>query len=272
MTPSSDTGSGTTRTPQAPHASQASAAERQTTLSLQHAEELPSWLYLWMPLAIAAVLSLVWHLNPGFYRAYLVGEIGILEATHVLVPLMSIVACLRILALPEVRADRLVFSWILLGMLGSLYMAGEEASWGQHYAGWLTPESWQAINDQAETNLHNTSSWLDQKPRTLLEIGVIVGGIVIPLLALWRPAIREGRFALFLPPLACLPSALIAELGKIWERLQSLGLWDITLFYRASEVQELYFSLFILFYLMVFRQRVLARRRAGLPARPMAGH
>src|SRR3546814_4167282 len=54
-------------------------------------------------------------------------------------------------------------------------MAGEEASWGQHYAGWLTPDNWQALNDQGETNLHNTSSWLDQKPRTLLEIGVIVG-------------------------------------------------------------------------------------------------
>lgn len=256
------------------HAShiQATAAEAQTTLRLQHADRLPPWLSLWLPVAIAVALLLAWHFAPGFYSAYLVGEIGILEGSHVIIPLMSMGWCAAILALPEVRKDRLVFGWIGLGLLGSLYMAGEEASWGQHYAGWLTPERWQAINDQAETNLHNTSSWLDQKPRTLLEIGVIVGGIVIPLLALWRPAIREGRFALFLPPLACLPSALVAELGKIWERLQSLGLWDATLFYRASEVQELYFSLFILFYLMVFRQRVLARRRAGLPARPVAGH
>jgi hypothetical protein len=40
------------------------------------------------------------------------------------------------------------------------------------------------------------------------------------------------------------------------------------IFYQASEVQELYFSLFILFYLIVFRNRLLARREAGLPARP----
>jgi hypothetical protein len=250
--------------------SRASAAEAQTTLRLQTAEQLPAVLYLWLPLAIATVLSLTWHLNPGFYRAYMVGEIGVLEATHVLVPLISIVVCLRILALPEVRADRLVFMWILLGMLGSLYMAGEEASWGQHYAGWLTPENWQAINDQGETNLHNTSSWLDQKPRTLLEIGVIVGGIIVPLLALRRPSIRSGRFALFLPPLVCLPVALIGEVAKIWERLQSKGLWETVIFYQASEVQELYLSLFILLYLIVFRNRVLARRTAGLPARPVA--
>ncbi len=249
----------------------ASAAEAQTTLRLQDAEGLPTLLHLWLPLAAALALILTWHLQPDFYRAYMVGEIGILEATHVIIPLISIVYCLRILLLPEARADRLVFAWIVLGLLGSVYMAGEEASWGQHYAGWLTPESWQAINDQGETNLHNTSSWLDQKPRTLLEIGVIVGGIIIPLLALRRPAIRKGRFALFLPPLVCLPVALIAETGKIWERLQSHGLWDFNIFYQASEVQELYFSLFILFYLIVFRNRLLARRVAGLPARPAGG-
>ena len=246
----------------------ASAAEAQTTLHLQAVERLPAWLYLWLPLAAALVLSLSWHLHPGFYEAYVVGEIGILEATHVIVPLISIVLCLRILAQREVRHDRLVFAWILLALVGSVYMAGEEASWGQHYVGWLTPDSWQAVNDQGETNLHNTSSWLDQKPRTLLELGVIVGGIVIPLLALKRPSLRAGRYALFLPPLACLPVALIAEVGKIWERLQSLGLWDAILFYQASEVQELYFSLFILLYLIVFRNRLLARRMAGLPARP----
>jgi hypothetical protein len=248
----------------------ASGAEAQTTLRLQHADRLPDWLYLWLPLAIAVALSLAWHFSPRIYSAYLVGEIGLLEASHVLIPLISVAYCLRILALQEVREDRLVVAWIALGLLGSLYMAGEEASWGQHYAGWLTPENWQAINDQGETNLHNTSSWLDQKPRTLLEIGVIVGGILIPLLALRRPSIREGRYSLFLPPLACLPVAVIAELGKIWERLQSHDLWDFVIFYRASEVQELYFSLFILFYLMVFRHRVLARRVAGLPARPAA--
>jgi hypothetical protein len=249
----------------------ASGAEAQTTLRLQHSERLPMLLFLWMPLAVAVALFLAWQMAPGFYSAYLVGEIGILEATHVIIPLISAAYCLRILFLPEVRHDRLVFLWIFLGLLGSLYMAGEEASWGQHYAGWLTPESWQAINDQGETNLHNISSWLDQKPRTLLEIGVIVGGILIPPLALARPALREGRFAIFLPPLACLPVAVIGEVAKFWERLQSHGLWDITLFYRASEVQELYLSLFILFYLMVFRNRVLARRIAGLPARPLAG-
>lgn len=254
------------------HLSETSARppEAQTGQQLKAAEMLPSWLYLWLPLASALGLSLTWHLNPRFYTAWFVGETGLLEVTHFVIPLLCVIVALRILLLPEARRDRLVFIWILLGLLGSFYLAGEEASWGQHYAGWLTPESWQEINDQGETNLHNTSSWLDQKPRTLLEIGIIVGGIIIPLLALRYPAIREGRFALFLPPLACLPVALIGEIGKIWERLHALGLWDFVIFFQASEVQELYMPLFILFYLMVFRKRLLARRAAGLPARPAA--
>ncbi len=227
------------------------------------AESLPPVLYLWMPLAVALVLIVAGHADLQFYEAYIGSEVGVLEGSHVIIPLISVIYCLRILALPEARRDRLIFIWILLGMLGSIYLAGEEASWGQHYLGWVTPEGWQALNDQGETNLHNTSSWFDQKPRSLLEIGVIVGGIIIPLLALKCPEVRQGRFAVFLPPLVCLPVAVIAEFAKTWERLQSEGLWDIVIFQRASEIQELYFVLFILFYLVVFRKRLLARRLAG---------
>ncbi|WP_299398005.1 hypothetical protein [Pelagibius sp.] len=240
--------------------SAASAADRHP---LQEAERLPVWLFLWLPLAVALVLIVAGHADLKFYEAYIGSEVGVLEGSHVIIPLISVVYCLRILALPEARRDRLIFIWILLGMLGSIYLAGEEASWGQHYVGWVTPEGWQALNDQGETNLHNTSSWFDQKPRSLLEIGVIVGGIIIPLLALKRPQIRQGRFAVFLPPLVCLPVAVIAEFAKTWERLQSEGLWDIVIFQRASEIQELYFVLFILFYLVVFRKRLLAQRLAG---------
>ncbi|NIA70876.1 hypothetical protein HBA54_19945 [Pelagibius litoralis] len=225
------------------------------------AESLPQVLYLWMPLAVAAVLIFLAHYDLAFYRVYIGSEeVGALEFAHVVVPLISVIYCLRILRMPEARADRLIVIWIVLGMLGCIYIAGEEASWGQHYVGWSTPEFWQAVNDQGETNFHNISSWLDQKPRTLLEFGVIIGGIIIPLLALRRPQIREGRFAVFLPPLVCLPVAVIAEFAKVWERLQGHGLWDIAIFYRASEIQELYFAFFILFYLIVFRQRLLALR------------
>ncbi|MCB9982820.1 MAG: hypothetical protein H6861_03965 [Rhodospirillales bacterium] len=38
------------------------------------------------------------------------------------------------------------------------------------------------MNDQNETNLHNISSRFDQKPRLILLVGVVVGGLIIPAL------------------------------------------------------------------------------------------
>ena len=89
-----------------------------------------------------------------------------------------------------------------------------------------------------------------------MELGVIVGGILIPLLALWRPGIRQGALAIILPPLLGLPTALLAEISRLGERLAGLIGGATHFFPRASEVQELYFYLFILLYLLVLRRRI----------------
>ena len=82
--------------------------------------------------------------------------------------------------------------------------------------------------------------------------------IVAPLLMLWRPGLRRRPWAVILPPLLCLPSALLAEISRMAERLLGLAGSNGYLFYRASEVQEFYFYLFMLLYLMVLRRRLQA--------------
>src|SRR3546814_19828853 len=62
--------------------SSASAAEAQTTLRLQHADRLPTWLYLGLPLVAAVALFIAWRVSPQFYEAYIGSEIGILEGTQ----------------------------------------------------------------------------------------------------------------------------------------------------------------------------------------------
>jgi hypothetical protein len=220
---------------------------------------MASFWWLWLPFGLACLLLGWTRAFPASYDAWIGGELGALELSHVVIPLASLALALRMLALPEVRRCWWLGLWLGLAALGSLYVAGEEASWGQHYIGWNTPEGWQALNDQAETNLHNTSSWLDQKPRSLLELGVIVGGILIPLAALRWPGMRRGRFAIVLPPFVCLPSAVIAEFARMTERALDAFAPGAMLFSRASEVQELYFYLFILLYLIVLRQRLRAK-------------
>ena len=217
---------------------------------------VPRFWWLWLPVAALLVLAAWPQVFPASYLTWVGGERGALELLHVLIPLASLVLAGRMLALARVRHQPLLWAWLAVAALGSLYIAGEEASWGQNYLGWETPEGWQALNDQNETNLHNTSSWLDQKPRALLELGVIVGGILIPLAALRWPAIRRTRLAIILPPFLCLPSAVIAEAVRMSDRALNALAPGTTLFERASEVQELYFYLFILLYVIALRRQL----------------
>jgi ABC-type branched-subunit amino acid transport system permease subunit len=182
----------------------------------------------------------------------------------VIIPALAFVVAVRMLWLRPVRDQPWLFAWIAIAALGCFYIAGEEASWGQHYLGWVTPESWSTINDQGETNLHNISSWFDQKPRSLLEIGVVVGGILVPIFAYFRPRVRRYRFAIILPPAICLPTALLAEFSMGSERAVELLGGSSYLFSRASEVQEIYFYWFILLYLIVVERRLRARSEAGM--------
>lgn len=219
----------------------------------------PLW-WLVLPLVLAAGLSLAAHAAPGFYKHWVIGEHGLLELGQLALVLAACLVALRTLFLPALRTRPPLIAWVGLAALSTLYIAGEEASWGQHFFAWETPAFWSAMNDQGETNLHNISSWLDQKPRLLLEAGVILGGIVIPLAALWRPRIRRLPGAVVLPPLACLPAAALAEFARFSERiLDPLG-YQVYPFHRPSEVQEFYFYLFILLYLITLYRRLSVMR------------
>lgn len=224
-----------------------------------HSDNVSIWAWLIVPLTLAVVLAVVPRISVEFYETWFEDEkIGGLQSAHWVIPLLGFIIAGRILKMRQVAVEPFLKAWVATLMIGCLYIAGEEASWGQHYFGWSTPESWMDINKQGETNLHNTSSWFNQKPRFLLELGIIVGGIVIPLLALRRPGILKSRWALVLPPLICLPTAVLAELCRVVDRLPGLFGSNFYIFYRASEVQETYFYIFILLYLIVLRRRLAA--------------
>jgi len=151
--------------------------------------------------------------------------------------------------------------WVLLTTLGCVYFAGEELSWGQHLFGWDTPEYLEAVNDQEETNLHNISSWFDQKPRLLLEIWVLVGGVIWPLVARGKrsPGAVEKEPYWFWPTIEVFPTAILAILVRLPERIKSLfGIEQLPLELRFSEPQEYYFALFLLIYLASIRKRLSA--------------
>lgn len=158
------------------------------------------------------------------------------------------------------KRQRLIGGAVLLAALGSFYISGEEISWGQHLLHWNTPEYWAQYNDQNETNLHNTSGWLDQKPRLLLFVGIVVAGLLVPALRRWAPSRLPEKFADLYPSNILIPTALgvagpylVQEIGE--------HLHDRHIFERVSEVQEGYMYYFVALYLWDLYLRKIAPPR-----------
>lgn len=230
---------------------------------------LPIWAWLWLPIA-AIVVELGFRIaNEPLYRALWQSELGPVETGTVIVLLPGLAAGLLALRRSAGLPSAWLTAWLALIILGSIYFGGEEASWGQHWLGWETPDAVGNLNDQGETNLHNTSSWLDQKPRLLLELGVLTGGLLYPLF-LWlqrrpRPFDPDDLHYWLWPGQQLLPTALLAIAIGLPQRLEKWFGWPIPypLDIRASETQEFYFALFLALYLISFHLRLRHRDRAG---------
>ena len=219
-------------------------------------DHLPGW--LWIPvLLLVFLVAAGLILSPEDYLKWIGSErTGALEISQVLVAIPSVFLAVQILFHEKLIRFSWLWFWVLLAALGSFYIAGEEASWGQHWFLWETSENWAALNDQGETNLHNNSPWFDQKPRTLLEIVVVVGGIILPIAQYFKPGLIDKSLSIVVPSFVLLPTALLAELSRRTEPVFEYFEISYQFLYRTSEIQELYFYLFILFYLIVLKQRL----------------
>ena len=142
--------------------------------------------------------------------------------------------------------------WFLLVALGCFYIGGEEISWGQQLVHWKTPAAIDVLNRQHETNLHNMSTWFNEKPRILVELGVLVGGVLMPMnrLLRGRRLSRHDGFAYWLwPTNELLLTGLLAILVLVPKRYeQSAGVPLLPVNVRWSELQEYYFALFLWLY------------------------
>ena len=215
-----------------------------------------AWWWLLLPVLVAAFLVACYAIAPEWYKAHVLPEgYGLLELSHFFIPLVGFLIAIRLLFRPFVRRRRLVLVFVSLGAFACFYIAGEEHSWGQHFFHWETPEAWSKLNRQDETNLHNVIDVFDKNPRLLLELGVYVGGVGIPLAALFTPWIRRNRWSLFLPASAMVPVALCALLFKGSSMAKNV-FGTQALVFRPSEATETFLYLFILFYLIIFARRI----------------
>jgi hypothetical protein len=214
-------------------------------------DTLHPFCWLWLPVSFMGLQLVLEFTQPVDILTALHNEGGAHEIVQFVIIFAAFIVAL-VTAISRALKDRpFLRAWLVLAELCCLYVAGEEMSWGQHILHWSTPEYWAAINDQQETNFHNTSSWLDQKPRLILEIGVIVGGLLFPLLQKYKPSLLPSRFAVIYPAVNMWVIAALVLFMKFADKLAP------DMFYRDSEVGEIYLFYFVLVYLLTLRRRIL---------------
>lgn len=223
-----------------------------------------AWWWLGVPVVSALALIIVFRLDPAWYIKWVIPEgYGVLELTQFIIMLIALAIAARLLFKPFVRRRPFLFAFTIVSALSCLYIAGEEMSWGQHFFHWNTPEYWALVNRQGETNLHNTYAVFEKWPRAILEIGIFIGGLLVPLVAAFDPRVRVNRLSLFLPPAALVPTAIAVFVFKYLDVAQQKGYLQGVL-QRPSETVELYLYFFILAYLIVFVRRIREIEAEGL--------
>ena len=214
---------------------------------------LPAWLWLGFPLALLGFVLVVVFFFPSKIQLLINAEGGLVELGTPAVLLPAVVYGLMCIRHIQRLPAKWLFAWLMLVTAASFYFAGEELSWGQQLLHWQTPEAIDRLNDQHETNIHNMSSWFDQKPRILLELWIIIGGIFVPLANKFRHRVyadNDWRYW-FWPHFVCLPTAVIAFFIKFPERYRDMGgVLPYKIGIRYSELQELFFAVFLLLFLL----------------------
>jgi hypothetical protein len=188
-------------------------------------------------------------------------EFGLIENLTLIALLLAIVVGVA-LFLRRREVDSSLFGpFVAVMVLGLVYFAGEEASWGYHLFDWEVMGKLTATNDQGEPNLHNQDgllgSLLDQLPRALLSIAA-AGGIVIPLIRRRRKF--SSRVSWLLPTIVCLPTCILALTITLPHKVaKAFGVTATDGALEHGELKECFLALFLMLYLA----SLYARLRAG---------
>jgi len=227
---------------------------------------LPEWMWLWVPCLLVLTLPAARLIGRDFHERWFNVKEGPIEWLTVAVLLPAIWAGIRAWQRRSLLPRPWLGACVLVWTAAAIYVAGEELSWGQTLFGWQTPESFRPLNQQSETNLHNLSSWLNEKPRTAFELWVLIGGLIMPLRLRKHALGVDDWRAWFWPPMLCVPTALVALLVRLPDRIEKLAgdfthpmLADM----RLSEPQEFYFAYFLMIFLLSFEARLRAVEEAS---------
>lgn len=143
------------------------------------------------PIAFTLIGLAMISTNRSYYN-WVIREDGPVEwLTVVVYGLAAIIAFTVVMTLRSAHQPVLSVLFALFA-LGLVFVAGEEASWGQRIFGYETPESWASVNTKDETNIHNLSFFPVQKAFLCVALYGAFGRILLgPVFARIGPIWRD---------------------------------------------------------------------------------
>lgn len=224
-----------------------------------------------LPWAISTALPLFVFLGPyiltalspdvAFYQTWIESEQGLVENLTVLLALLGIAVAIVAARRSTQAQHRLLTAWLVLFAVGFLYVATEEASWGQHWFPWETPDWLASANRYGEANLHNTAYGIDRIPKSIVGLCIVLGGLAWPLYRRWRGIVwRDAKdWQRWLLPTnrtvlmaTCFLFAWLVNRVQVWFELDHEGGDG----FANQEHRELMMVAFLLIYTISIAQRL----------------
>lgn len=233
---------------------------------MNRSRDLPLWLWVGLPLAsIALRLVVPAVLDAEGWKQQMTEEWGIVQNLTVLFLLPAVV--MGVLIFLRRRELPRGVGWImLLVALAAFYFAGEEASWGQHWLGYGTPEALKKINTQDEFNVHNVHNIFNNVPRQLMLAATVIGGIILPLVLkrrLAEPGAPKSPWYWLIPNYRLMVISVMAIILRLPKRLEDIlgspqngSYSDMAFFQGSGEFKEYCYALVIMFYVLSIYMRM----------------
>ena len=229
------------------------------------------------------LLLIIFSLVQGYYCKYFSfkvcselfknywNENGFIENLQAIFVLTSIILLIKVKL--KLKQFNFIHIFIIVKIFALIYYLGEEISWGQHFFKWNSPVIFQEINNQKETNLHNISNLFDQLPRALVYIWCAFSIILVnftklkiyknkDFFLLISPNIKLIYISLLLLVLS-IPDIIVdflnlhpGHVNEFGKEITESIFYDIITFnfIRLSELHELIFSFYFLYYSIFFNQ------------------
>ncbi len=239
--------------------------------------DVTALVWLGLPGAALSLLLATPLMGHDLWSDFMLSEFGFFEIATLIMLFTAIVLGVSAILTPRARRVRWLRPLLVLAVLGAVYFAGEEASWGQHYFNFETPEEWRDINSQEEFNFHNLTiehyGLLDNVPRVGMLLACLILGVILPLIRHWQgDSHYNPEYSVVgwvVPSPALVPVSLMAVLSTVPEKIFDFVYTDpdaipretwsaMALYTPAGEFKEFAFAMVFLIGFASLRCRLLA--------------